>query len=104
MFICQFSGPYSGIEHTQHFTILIFNVPFISLQVYVLRKLRSRNIRNEWAPHLDSSNVLDLAWIYCPAHAGVRGNERADRFTSVATVAEIITMDKKWFRKCTKVS
>lgn len=40
-----------------------------------------------------SSCVWDLDWIYCPRHAGVRGNERADGLVSTASVAGNIAMD-----------
>ncbi|WP_419622411.1 RNase H family protein [Thiolapillus sp.] len=37
--------------------------------------------------HLES-----LMWMYCPAHAGVKGNEQADWLARNA----VITDDRKW--------
>src|SRR5579871_6545660 len=35
-----------------------------------------------------------LVWIYCPGHAGVRGNERADRLASRAPLTGTLVLDR----------
>lgn len=39
------------------------------------------------------SRVDGLVWTYCPVHAGMRLNEPADRFASIAPDAGAIIMD-----------
>ena len=41
----------------------------------MLRKIEKCMIRTEW---VTLNNTQSITWIYCPGHAGVRGNERAD--------------------------
>ena len=43
---------------------------------------------------IDVSNLQRLTWIYCPGHAGVYGNERADRLASTASIVGELKMDK----------
>ena len=33
----------------------------------------------EWNVSIVDSNLLKLLWVYCPGHAGVKGNDRVDR-------------------------
>ena len=61
----------------------------------MLRKIKNGWLRHEWVELIDSSNLGRLLWIYCPGHAGVRGNERADSLASRAPIIGDITMDKK---------
>src|SRR5579871_6638699 len=60
----------------------------------MLRKIRNGWLRHEWVEFIDSSKLRRLLWIYCPGHAGVRGNERADSLASRAPIMGDITMDK----------
>src|SRR5579871_6184329 len=39
-------------------------------------------------------DLCGLVWIYCPGHAGVQGNERADRLAARGPVIGHLTMDK----------
>ena len=40
----------------------------------------------DWHTAMHSLQLQRLLWIYCPGHAGVSGNERADRLASTADV------------------
>ena len=35
-----------------------------------------------------------LPWIYCPGHAGVSGNEQADRLASAADITSSLQLDR----------
>jgi hypothetical protein len=37
---------------------------------------------------------MSLTWIYCPGHAGVRGNEIAHMLVGKALVNDVLEMDK----------
>lgn len=53
----------------------------------------------EWESIVNNSSLQCPAWIYCPNHAAVPGNERADRLASIATGAATITPKKEGFVK-----
>ena len=40
----------------------------------------------DWHTAMHSLRLQRLLWIYCPGHAGVSGNERADRLASTADI------------------
>ena len=40
----------------------------------------------DWHTAMSSLWLQRLLWIYCPGHAGVSGNERADRLASTADI------------------
>jgi hypothetical protein len=48
----------------------------------------------EWADLLMHSRIDQLTWIYCPGHAGVQGNEQADRLASGASIQCVHRWDK----------
>lgn len=47
---------------------------------------------HEWALFLESSRVRNIVFVCCPVHAGVSGNERANRLASIAPLAGAITI------------
>jgi ribonuclease HI len=61
----------------------------------MLRKVQNGWLRHEWKAYIEESALLELVWIYCPGHAGVRGNERADLLASKASVVGTLDMDKE---------
>ncbi|BFZ14675.1 hypothetical protein BsWGS_17714 [Bradybaena similaris] len=60
----------------------------------MLKKIESGLLRREWADLLTVSNTEMLAWIYCPGHAGVLGNEQADRLAGEAPIQEGLKWDR----------
>ena len=61
----------------------------------MLRKIENGQLRSEWVKILEPSAIEGITWIYCPGHAGVRGNERADWLAGMATVSDFrIARDK----------
>ena len=42
-----------------------------------------------------SLQLQRLLWIYCPGHAGVSGNERADRLTSMADISSGLQLGRE---------
>ena len=55
----------------------------------MLRMIEKHSLRSEWVRTLESSDIERITWIYCPGHAGVRGNERADWLAGIATISDI---------------
>ena len=45
----------------------------------LLQKVKSGMGGPEWNVSIVDSNLLKLLWVYCPGHAGVKGNDRVDR-------------------------
>ena len=42
---------------------------------------------------IESSDIRRLQWIFCPGHAGVRGNERADELAGTAVIGGELKLD-----------
>jgi ribonuclease HI len=61
----------------------------------MLRKIEGMSLRREWVQQLENSCLKTINWIYCPGHAGVRGNEIADRLALRAPVAGKLALDKE---------
>ena len=51
-----------------------------------LRKVESGMGCPDWHTAMHSLRLQRLLWIYCPGHAGVSRNERADRLASTADI------------------
>ena len=52
----------------------------------LLQKAESGMGCPDWHAAMHSLRLQRLLWIYCPGHAGVSGNERADRLASTADI------------------
>ena len=52
----------------------------------LLHKVESGMGCPDWHTAMHSLRLQRLLWIYCPGHAGVSGNERADRLASTADI------------------
>ena len=52
----------------------------------LLQKVESGMGCPDWHTAMHSLRLQRLLWIYCPWHAGVSGNERADRLASTADI------------------
>ena len=55
-----------------------------------LTKIDTSKLYADW---LNASNLQKLLWIFCPGHAGVHGNERADTLAGMADIAGDLTLD-----------
>ena len=62
-------------------------VMFVTDSLSTLEKVRQGNLHADWYPLINSSSIRRITWIYCPGHAGVIGNETADRLAGNAQVA-----------------
>ena len=51
-------------------------------------------IHSEWLDPLQRIRLNKVTWMYCPGHAGVKGNERADRLAGTATIEEGLLLGK----------
>ena len=47
-----------------------------------------------WHTAMHSLRLQRLLWIYCPGHAGVSGNERADRLASTADITSSLQLGR----------
>ena len=51
----------------------------LSDSLSTLEKVRQGNLHTDWYPLFKNNGIRRIIWIYCPGHAGVKGNETADR-------------------------
>ena len=58
-----------------------------------LQKVMNCFLYADWAPIINNSALERLVWIFTPGHAGVEGNERADRLADAAIIDNNITLD-----------
>ena len=58
-----------------------------------LEKVRGTKLYDEWKHLIRGSKLSRVVCIFCPGHAGVAGNERADVLAGEAVVGEAISLD-----------
>ena len=72
---------------TQHITI-------VTDSQSTLKKIENHCLRSEWLEAIKKTEMESATWIYCPGHAGVRGNEAADALAGQAVINGGIQFDK----------
>ena len=60
--------------------------PSSSLSTSLLQKVRSGMGSPDWNVSMVDIHLRKLLWVYCPGHAGVKGNDREDRLAGKATL------------------
>ena len=60
----------------------------------LLRKVKSGLGSPDWHLAMQDIQLEKLVWIYCPGHAGVRGNERADSLARKAALTRGLRLGK----------
>ena len=68
-----------GNSQTTHAIILTNSIG-------VLHKVKSGMESPDWSMSMVDIHLRKLLWVYCPGHAGVKGNDRADRLAGKATL------------------
>ena len=58
-----------------------------------LAKIQNGMLHADWVAAINQSNLQCVRWIFCPGHAGVRGNERADALAGEAENESTLTLD-----------
>ena len=58
-----------------------------------LAKIKNRQLYADWIPLIARSHLRRITWLFCPGHAGINGNERADELAGKATIEGSITLD-----------
>ena len=58
-----------------------------------LEKIRGGSLYADWFATIQQSQMMRLQWIFCPGHAGVCGNERADKLAGSAAIEGGLTLD-----------
>ena len=49
-------------------------------------------IYSDWVVSLKNIHLGRIMWMYCPGHAGVKGNVQADRLAGAADVKQGLTL------------
>ena len=70
------------------------HIVFVTDSKSMLSKVEKGMFREEWLASLQKSQIVRIVWIFCPGHAGVRGNEQADRLAGRAPLGGSLPMDK----------
>ena len=58
-----------------------------------LEKVKKNMLHADWKRHINGSKLDNVRWIFCPGHAGVKGNERADELAGQAKIRGTLTHD-----------
>ena len=68
---------------------------FITDSMSTLEKIKKGFIYVDWARSIQRSKLKKITWVFCPGHAGVQGNECADRLAGDAAIRGRMTIDPK---------
>ena len=58
-----------------------------------LEKIVTSMLYADWVVSIQQSNLQSIRWMFCPGHAGVSGNERADAVAGQALTESTLTLD-----------
>ena len=58
-----------------------------------LQKVMNCFLYADWMPIVNNSMLECLVWVFTPGHAGVEGNERADRLADAAIIDDNIYLN-----------
>ena len=58
-----------------------------------LTKIQKGFLYSDWITTIKDSQIEKVSWIFCPGHASVKGNERADQLAGEALVQGSMTLD-----------
>ena len=58
-----------------------------------LEKIKKKLLYADWVELINASQLQAITWIFCPGHAGVLGNERADSLAGTAEINNELTLD-----------
>ena len=60
----------------------------------VIEKIKAGMGSPDWHYAMKKLSIQKLLWIYCPGHAGVKGNDRADQLAGKATITTGLRLGK----------
>ena len=67
---------------------------FLTDSKSTLDKIETGSLYADWVKTIqDTQSISRLQWIFCPGHAGVKGNERADQLAGSAKIEGVLTLD-----------
>ena len=66
---------------------------FLTDSMSTLDKIKRGRMYADWLVSIESSDLSRLQWIFCPGHAGVKGNERADELAGTAVIDGELKLD-----------
>ena len=66
---------------------------FLTDSKSTLDKIQGGRLYADWLTSISSSDLRRLQWIFCPGHAGVIGNERADELAGTAVIGGELKLD-----------
>ena len=62
------------------------HMPILTDSMSLLQKLKPGMGSSDWNVSVVVIRLRNLLWVYCPGHAGVKGNDGADTLTGKATL------------------
>jgi hypothetical protein len=73
---------------------IFYHSCFLSDSMSMLRKIKAGCIQREWLGYIERSSLTAVCFISVPGHAGVKGNERADRLVDMTVMQGGTVMDR----------
>ena len=74
------------LEMSSQLEVQLSHAVILTHLMNLLQKVESEMGCPDWHTVMHSLRLQDLLWIYCPGHAGVSGNRRADKLASTADI------------------
>ena len=68
-------------------------VIFVTDSMSTLSKVEKGSLYSDWIAAIKDSQLERITWIFCPGHAAVLGNERADKLAGEAAIQGSLTLD-----------
>ena len=65
----------------------------------LLQKVKSGMGSADWNVSMVDTHLRNYLWVYRPGHAGVKGNDRADRLVGKATVINGLSLGRSGLEK-----
>ena len=60
----------------------------------LIKKIKAEIGNTDWHNAMRNLDIQKILWVYCPGHAGVKGNDRADRLAGTATITTGLRLGK----------
>ena len=84
--------PYAGLP--QEVAVGPHHAIILTDSMSLLQKVKSGMGSPDWNVLMVDIRLRNLLWVYCPGHAGVKGNDQVDRLAGKATLTSALLLGR----------